>query len=608
MGQPGAGPLRPAEGQARPGATTAFLTDFGLAKSVATGSKLTRTGEALGTPATMSPEQARGEVSSLTPATDVWSLGCVLYEMLAGRAAFEGETDAAVVAGILAGEPPRLRALRGDVPEPVERVLRSTLAKRAAERIRDGAGLREDLDRVLRGEAPRARLPGASRRRTRIAAGLLALAACAFTGALVLRGSPAPSPSTEATQPAPDPWERSLRVARARRATSPSQAAAELAEIARARPSDTALALERADCLREAGLWKEAEDAYTAILSGDPTDPGARGGRGLARWLGRDAGDRALGDPREDLRQAARETAGAVSALARAILALEEKDWVRGEREMESAGDAWEARAVAGLLRHHAGQGSPEQQARAIRDFTAAADAGPRVAWILFERGHARDMLGDLSGAIEDYGRAVEMDPRHSKAWYNRGCGRQERGDLAGAVEDYGRALAADPGYVWAWNNRGNARRALGDLPGAIEDLGKALELDPSLAAAWVNRGAARRAQGNLPGAIEDYGKALAIRPAFTEAWYNRGLARAEQGDLPGAIEDYGRALALDPKESDAWTSRGNARWAQDDLPGAIEDYGKALEVAPPGWRLRPGVEAALARARAALAAREGGR
>ncbi|MCI0342281.1 MAG: protein kinase, partial [Planctomycetales bacterium] len=67
----------PEAGEARP-----FVVDFGLAKLTAHGSRLTRPGQALGTPAYMSPEQARGEMSALSPATDVWSLGCVLYEML----------------------------------------------------------------------------------------------------------------------------------------------------------------------------------------------------------------------------------------------------------------------------------------------------------------------------------------------------------------------------------------------------------------------------------------------------------------------------------------------------------------------------------------------
>ena len=84
-------------------AGTPHLTDFGLAKDTRTESKYTRTGETLGTPAYMSPEQARGDLAQLTPATDTWALGCVLYEMLGGRPAFSGDSAAAVIGAILTG-------------------------------------------------------------------------------------------------------------------------------------------------------------------------------------------------------------------------------------------------------------------------------------------------------------------------------------------------------------------------------------------------------------------------------------------------------------------------------------------------------------------------
>ncbi len=174
-----------------------FLADFGLAKSVATGGRLTRTGQALGTPAYMSPEQARGEVSGLAPSTDVWSLGCVLYAMLAGRSPFDAVTPEGVMARILTVPPSRLRALRPDVPRPLERVVAAALAKAAGSRYPDGRALREDLDRLLRGEPPRAPRPGRVRRSAvllgaaaAVAAGAAALAA--GTGRPAGPGSPVP--------------------------------------------------------------------------------------------------------------------------------------------------------------------------------------------------------------------------------------------------------------------------------------------------------------------------------------------------------------------------------------------------------------------------------
>ncbi|MCI0342917.1 MAG: protein kinase, partial [Planctomycetales bacterium] len=216
------------------GTARAFLTDLGLAKSVATGSKLTRTGQALGTPAYMSPEQARGEVSSLTPATDVWSLGGVLYEMLGGRPPFEGETDAAVVGGVLLEEPPALGRLREDLPRGLDRIVRACLAKDARRRFLGAGALRDDLDRLLRGEHPRARVPGAWR--WKVGAGALAAAAAGTALALSQRVPNAPSAprvpaqTSHADPPAVSPAERLAAKARALRQSDPRRAAEILRE------------------------------------------------------------------------------------------------------------------------------------------------------------------------------------------------------------------------------------------------------------------------------------------------------------------------------------------------------------------------------------------
>ncbi|MCI0340693.1 MAG: protein kinase, partial [Planctomycetales bacterium] len=211
------------------GGARAFLTDFGLAKSIATGTRLTVTGQALGTPEYMSPEQGRGEVSSLGPATDVWSVGCVLYEMLSGEGAFRASTPAATLVSVMERDPPALRRLRLEVPPDVEAVVGSCLAKDAAGRYRDGAALREDLERVARGERPLVR-PPASRSRRLVLAGAALLAGGAALGATAVRArrgaGPAsrPPPSAERAGPA------AAARARALRASDPTRAAGLLAE------------------------------------------------------------------------------------------------------------------------------------------------------------------------------------------------------------------------------------------------------------------------------------------------------------------------------------------------------------------------------------------
>lgn len=113
----------------------AVVADLGIARAMsAVGEdRLTETGLSLGTPAYMSPEQACAE-PNLDRRTDIYSLGCVLYEMLAGEPPYTGPTPQAIVARRLTEPPPRLRTVR-DVPESLERAIHRALARNTADRF-----------------------------------------------------------------------------------------------------------------------------------------------------------------------------------------------------------------------------------------------------------------------------------------------------------------------------------------------------------------------------------------------------------------------------------------------------------------------------------------
>jgi len=110
------------------------VSDFGIASALkaATDDKLTDPGYAVGTPTYMSPEQSAGEV--VDPRSDLYSLGCVLYEMLAGDPPFTGATAQAIQARKAIDTVPRLRTVRETVPEGVEQVVRKALARVPADR------------------------------------------------------------------------------------------------------------------------------------------------------------------------------------------------------------------------------------------------------------------------------------------------------------------------------------------------------------------------------------------------------------------------------------------------------------------------------------------
>src|SRR4051794_18086215 len=127
----------------------ALVSDFGIARALAGAgdARLTETGLTLGTPAYMSPEQAAGD-RSLDARTDIYSLGTVTYEMLAGEPPFSAPTTQAMIARRFTESPRPLRELRDTVPEAVEQAVAKALARSAADRFGSAAELARALEKV----------------------------------------------------------------------------------------------------------------------------------------------------------------------------------------------------------------------------------------------------------------------------------------------------------------------------------------------------------------------------------------------------------------------------------------------------------------------------
>jgi serine/threonine-protein kinase len=160
------------------------ITDFGLAKILGDESSLTVSGAVMGSPSYMAPEQAAGRNELIGPWTDVYALGAILYEMLAGRPPFAEAAPMATIRKVMESEPAPPRSLCHEVPPDAETICLKCLEKSPSRRYASARELADDLGRFLRGEAIRARPPGFldrldrwARLRPGLAFTLLALAA-----------------------------------------------------------------------------------------------------------------------------------------------------------------------------------------------------------------------------------------------------------------------------------------------------------------------------------------------------------------------------------------------------------------------------------------------
>jgi serine/threonine protein kinase/tetratricopeptide (TPR) repeat protein len=141
---------------------SAKLTDFGLAKQADSG--MTATGQVLGTPSYMAPEQAGGDSKGIGPAADIYALGAILYELLTGRPPFKGASAWDTLQMVVGTEPVAVRQLQPKVPRDLETICLKCLHKDPARRYDSALALAEDLHRFLDDEPIHARPIGAPER------------------------------------------------------------------------------------------------------------------------------------------------------------------------------------------------------------------------------------------------------------------------------------------------------------------------------------------------------------------------------------------------------------------------------------------------------------
>ncbi len=137
-----------------------MITDFGLGRAVEETAGLTCSGQVLGTPGYMAPEQISGDNRAVGPAVDIYGLGAILYELVTGRPPFHADHPLVILLLARDTGPPDPRSLNATIPRPLETICLKCLAKEPHRRYPSALALADDLGRFLRGEPIRAKPVG----------------------------------------------------------------------------------------------------------------------------------------------------------------------------------------------------------------------------------------------------------------------------------------------------------------------------------------------------------------------------------------------------------------------------------------------------------------
>ncbi len=513
-----------------------------------------------GTVAYMSPEHlqallARREelARQVDRRSDLYSLGMVLYEMLAGQKPFEQTGTYSVpnlriqaMALERAKTTPSLRARRPDLPWGLESIVRKCLAPDPAQRYQQAGHLAEDLQRFLDDRslryAPELSRAEQARKWVRRHPRLTASAAVALAAALLLAGAGAAL--ARVGRHLTDTREQ-LSDARTREARQAFEAA-----VPRALCLVNTVAPQEDHLRRGAAVCEEALATYGVLEGGE--------------WQAHPLFARLEGDERRRVAEGVRELL-LLLAAARVRQAPADGDVLRQALGLLDRAEAidglgpsralWQERAryLAAL-----GESDRAEEARRRAEEVPATSAGDHY---LLATAYAR--LGTRAGyvkAVAELDLALALDPRHYWSWFERGLCHQELGEPVLAAGDFGTCTGLWPEFAWGHFNRGYVFDQCGRKAEAIGEYTAALKHDPEFVSAYVNRGLARLEAKRYAEALADFEKAQALGRSGAATDAGRGMALEALGRHDEA--DAAFAAALGRAADLPAAARARVRWS----------------------------------------------
>ncbi len=632
------------------------VTDFGLAlrtgvpdltaaaADTPADARLTQAGAIMGTPAYMSPEQARGEVDKVGPAADVYALGAILHELLTGQPPFRADSMPALIRKIVSEPPPAPSAVRAGIPAGLDAVVRRALAKEPTERF-------ATADEFAAALAPFAAAPPARRWwPVAVAVGFIALAAVAGVvfyvktdnGTVEVRLNDATAdvqvsvdgdqitvtdgerkttlrPGEHALLVKGPDFETETRVFRVKRGEKavleielkPKEKPVPKGDPPKAAPKSdpkatdrTRLAqlLDRGESLVKVGRMIELDEVAAEALKIDPESPGALALRATYRY---DRGEVAAA--RADAEAALKLNPETYQALIiRAVsddksFDLSIADLTVAARLRPDNPMPLSNRALA----YHA----KREYRQAVADATRAIELGDGRNSPWQTRGAAYAYLGDLDRAAAEYTRAIAIAPTDPRGYIQRSAVYARKGDEEKAAADWetarklsGKPLRLSDRPVFPLPPKPAERKALtADEQAAFdkafaaaqkawdgnrfEDCGTALEgaveIDPTSAPARSLRARLWAKLGRAADARREVDEAIRLDPNDPWAYMTRGVLADPEKNPAAAVADYTIALRIDPKNHVGWSNRGWAYFNRGQYHQALADLDQAIRVRP---------------------------
>ena len=542
---------------------TLKLVDFGLAHLEGNGPTMTRTGDLLGTPAYMSPEQAVARRMRVDHRTDIYSLGATLYEILTLRPPFEGDNLPQLCSQIVGVDPVRPKLIERQIPRDLETIVLKAMEKDCAKRYQHAGDLAQDLRAFCDGGAIRARRIGVGGRmwrrvkrhklRTSLVAAVLVLAA----GSAVLLSLLADAwRGTE--------YERVLAVAE----------------------GDTAVAMTHVGGIAEFALHRlrdeSGPDPYAQAIEIDDRRPEAYWLRSLT--VGQSLEARLLDIDAASVRGLPAQTVHRLKAFSYSSVGLVDDAADEKARAESLTG---QPTATDFYLRARLLLPAEDQRARELlTEAIEQSKPGEMIHYFaLRQRAGSRKRIGDFFGALEDLiviqdagDVSVGVRIRIASLW-----GHVNNRDKAEEEFDEAIELARASGNESSWNALALACHAAGEYGWMEQVSAEAVRTFPDSIQVLNLRLISLSHVGGLGSASELGQRALEIDPENHWAHYWNGRILAEQGRAEEAIEAYEAAIELKDDYAPAHYFLAEIFASRHQHDRAVEHYQRVVDLEPQG-------------------------